>query len=210
MSLRFPPMEQRCRALAFHRPVRHRARSIYGAPQPANGTCQERPSRGGFAAVDEPAETAVVLAIRSISRSDLAPRGVDQNYLAQGTLRTPHSQSPAQVPPSENENCLHGIRHRLSAFVKNVRATSLGGSLRAPPPAAVRYSPTSEIGGMPGVGWSYRSAAAVVISRLCGGPTLTGWQGRKRQLSKISSMARFVFRHALDHGNRVLAHGRIP
>ncbi|MET4222735.1 hypothetical protein ABIB00_007975 [Bradyrhizobium sp. LB14.3] len=167
--------------MAFHRPARHRARSIYGALSLQTARVKNGPRAEDLPWLTNPPRRQSFSQFAGISRSDLALRGVDQNYLAQGSLRTPHSQSPAQVPPSENENCLHGIRHRLSAFVKNVRATSLGGSLRAPPPAAVRYSLTSEIGGMPGVGWSYRSAAAVVISRLCGVRSLTGGQGRKRQ-----------------------------
>lgn len=43
----------------------------------------------------------------------------------------PHTQSPAQVPSGNNKNWLHRIKHRLSTFVKIVRAASLGCSLRA-------------------------------------------------------------------------------
>jgi hypothetical protein len=110
----------------------------------------------------------------------LALRGVDQNYLAQGALRTPHSQSPAQVPRvrtrtvSTESGTGSRLRQKRQGNVSwwfTASATTSGRSLLTD----LRDRRHAR------VGWSYRSAAAVVISRLCGGPTLTGCQGRKRQ-----------------------------
>ncbi|MGY3646761.1 hypothetical protein ACVWW2_002052 [Bradyrhizobium sp. LM4.3] len=114
-----------------------------------------------------------------IARSDSQSAGIDHNYLqAQRTLRPYIPNHLRRFPRvrTRTGSTESSTGSRLSS--KNLRATSLGCSLRAAT-MVVRDSPISDRCGVPGRGWSYRRATAVVISRVSGAPTLTWCQGRQ-------------------------------
>lgn len=195
-------MEQRCPALAFHRPVRNRPRSIYGAPRVQRhvrkqGSRGENLPRLGAASastcqhgainaedpVTSPPRRQSFSQFAGIARSDSqssgwiiiickrsAPLGPTYPITLAGSLGSEQELAP------QNQALALGFRQKP-------RATSLGCSLRAAT-MVVRYSPTSDRCGVPGRGWSYRPATAVVISRVSGGSTLTGRQGRQAFIIK--------------------------
>lgn len=75
-----------------------------------------------------------------IARSDSHSAGSTVIICKRNAPLGAHTQSPAQVPSSENKNLLQGAKHRTSAFV-TVRTTSLDCSLRAA--RVIRYSLTA-------------------------------------------------------------------
>ncbi|MCK1738333.1 hypothetical protein IVA79_31165 [Bradyrhizobium sp. 138] len=87
----------------------------------------------------------------------------------------PHTQSPAQVPSGNNKNWLHRIKHRLSTFVKIVRAVSLGCSLRAATNGGPLLTDLRDRWGVPGRGWSYRRATKPG-SATQGGPIINAFR----------------------------------